>query len=611
MLSPCATAELVRHAVLVAAAAGALALAPTGLAADTQVIKVCAAGFALGNEKSAFDGTNRLELALDSSGSNLPFCQSAVKQSAEPARLGPDPKIPYFTVRFAMPIPPENLTNNFAALTGMDPMVFTHNHSPGFEILPNGDCLAIYFSTPPGESESSTNTSFVQARLRYGSEDWDLPELFFKTEGFNDQSGLLWRDGDKIRFFGGGRNISDMIPFREATSTDNGATWTLSLPQLDQPAKSYEAQPITSAFRGADGAIYFAMDGNGAHSFLWRSADDGGRWQQMPGRTGGRHSAIVPLDDKGDLLSIGGKNASVNGWSPENLSTDWGASWSENKPSPFPPLGSAQRPSLIKLADGNLFFASDAYLNKAERSPPDGWKYGNGCFVALSTNNGASWHVKTLPVQLPNHQRGTNGTLGYVTARQAPNGVIHILTTVTQPCLHYELNEPWIWSDAGDIAPETSGGTIKKFSEKYPNGKSRAKWSARITPHGRYLLDGTETDFYETGAKQHEVAYASGCKIGEETFWSADGTKIWTWKHDLKINESVWTQFWPDGHVRCQSAWNTRPRARDLKRSFFGYVADGMVFQWAENGEPTRANQFVDGMFAGSCFLPKGGGDKP
>ena len=106
-----------------------------------------------------------------------------------------------------MPIPPENLTNNFAALTGIDPEVFTHNHSPGFEILPNGDALAVYFSTPPGKSESDPETSFVQARLRYGSEEWDLPELFFKTENYNDQSGLLWNDGGKIWFFGGGRGF--------------------------------------------------------------------------------------------------------------------------------------------------------------------------------------------------------------------------------------------------------------------------------------------------------------------------------------------------------------------------------------------------------------------
>ena len=568
-----------------------------GWAAADDPVWIRAAGFTVGAEKSVADGTRRLQLALASTSPvGVPFSQSAVKQGAAPAQCGPDPQRPYFTVRFALPIPPENLTNNSAALTGLDPEVFTHNHSPGFEILPNGDALAVYFSTPPGKAEADVSTSFIQARLRYGAEEWDLPELFFKTENYNDQSGLLWNDRGTIRFFGGGRALSDAAPFKTATSTDNGATWTLALPQLDQPAENYTAQPITSAFRGADGAMYFAMDGEKATSFLWRSADDGVHWRQMVGRTGGRHSVIVPLDDRGGLLAIGGKNASVNGWSPENLSTNFGASWSASIASPFPPLGSAQRPSLIKLADGNLFFVSDAYLHKLQRPPPDGWTNGNGAFVAISTNNGASWRIRTLPVQLPNHERGTNGTLGYVTARQAPNGVIHVLTTESQPCLHYELNEAWIFSDAADVAPEISGGTVKKFSEKYPNGKLRSEWRARICPNGRYLLDGQETDFYESGAKQHAVTYVNGCKSGVETCWSADGKKLWSWTHDLTRHRAVWTQFWLDGRKKSESAWNTQPTARDLNRRFFGLVADGPAKQWGADGTLKFSGRFSNGL---------------
>ena len=526
----------------------------------------------------------------------LPFNQSAVKQSNGPATFGPDPKAPYFTVRFALPVPPENATNNVAALTGIDPAVFTHNHSPGFEILPNGDALAVWFSTPPGESESATTTTFVQSRLRYGAEEWDPPELFLDFKNLNDQSGLLWKDGNKIWFFGGGREFSDWAPFKIATSTDNGATWALLLPQLDNAAEHFTAQPITSAFRGSNGAMYFAMDGDSATSFLWRSVDEGIHWRQMEGRTGGRHSVIVPQDDHGDLLSIGGKNASVDGWSPQNASTNFGASWSTSTASPFPPLGSGQRPSMIRLADGNLFFTSDAYLLKANRPPPNGWKFGNGGFVAISTNNGSSWRIKSLPVQLPNHERGTNGTLGYVTARQAPNGVIHILTTETQPCLHYELNEAWVFSDAGDLTPETTGGSIKVFSENFSNGKVRSQWSARICPGGRYLLDGKETDFYENGAKEHEVNYTSGRKTGTETFWSLDGKELWTWSHDLKHNRSMWTQFWSNGQKKVESTWNTRPEARDLKRSFFGLVADGLVHQWNTNGVLKYTGSFSNGL---------------
>ena len=614
------SASTPRLSVLAAATVGALLLTQPFCAAAGRTVQIRAAGFQLGKNISAADGTNRFELALAAESPTVPpFSQSAVKQSSEPARLGPDANQPYFTVRFAMPVPPSNATNLVAARTGMDTNVFTHNHSPGFEILPNGDALAIYFSTPPGKAEADASTSFVQARLRYGAEDWDLPELFFKTENYNDQSGLLWNDHGTIRFFGGGRALSDAVPFKMATSTDNGATWTLSLPQLDKLAENFTAQPITSAFRAPErrsptrhegvnplhlagsetgvpaDAIYMAMDGDGAESFLWRSTDDGIHWHDMGGRTGGRHSVIVPLDDKGNLLSIGGKNSSTNGWSPQNFSSDWGATWSGNTASPFPPLGTAQRPSLIRLASGNLLYVGESYLHKADKAPPADWKFGDNCFVALSTNNGASWRIKVLPVQLPGHQRTNHPTLGYVTARQGGNGVIHILTTVTQPCLHYELNEAWIFSEAGDIAPENSGGTIKKFSEKFPNGKIRSQWSARICPNGRYLLDGKETDFYETGAKQHEVTYASGRKTGAETFWSRDGKKPWSWSHDLKNNRSVWTQFWPNGKKKAESAWDTRPQARDLPRSFFGLVADGPVRQWNEDGTLKFSGSFVNG----------------
>ncbi|MGH7952275.1 MAG: sialidase family protein, partial [Limisphaerales bacterium] len=215
-----------RIAILFAITAAFFSVANAQTNFEAGTIYVAASDFSLGANSTISAGKNKIILALDSSNLPQPFCQSAVKQSTAPALLGPNPKIPYFAVRFAMPIPPENETNNFAALTGMDPNVFTHNHSPGFEILPNGDALAIYFSTPPGESESATTTTFIQARLRYGAVEWDMPELFFDFKNLNDQSGLLWRDGNEIWFFGGGRGVSPWLPFKMATSTDNGATWT-------------------------------------------------------------------------------------------------------------------------------------------------------------------------------------------------------------------------------------------------------------------------------------------------------------------------------------------------------------------------------------------------
>jgi hypothetical protein len=565
----------------------------TSALSETQYIHIEASGFKLSANSTVYDGDKHIGLVIDSAAS-VPFSQYAVKQSTEATLHGPDLRRPYFTVRFAMPVPPCP-TIDVAALTGLHPMVFRRNHSPGFVILPNGDALAIYFSTPAGKSEADTSTSFVQARLRYGSVEWDMPDLFFKTKGFNDQSGLLWNDNGKVWFFGGGRDISDYIPFRIAKTTDNGATWMLSLPQLDKPATNYTAQPITSVFRRPDNSISFAMDGDGASSFLWHSADNGIHWQDMGGRTGGRHSVIVPLDDQGNLLSIGGKNSNAEGWSPENYSSDWGATWSESKPSAFPPLGSGQRPSMIRLASGNLLFVSDSYLHSKEQPPPPGWKHGDNCFVAISKDNGATWHIKPLPVQLPPHHTIGHPALGYATLSQAPNGVIHLLTTKTLPSLHYEFNEAWVWSDAGDITPENSGGKIKDYAEYYPSGTLRSKWSARICPEGRYLLNGDQVDYYEDGTKEHVVTYKNGRKTGEETFWLPNGTRHWTWQRDLKNNRAIWTHYWPNGNKKIESEWNTKPEARDLNRLFFGYVAHGPSRHWDEQGNLVAKHIFVNG----------------
>ncbi|HLP75933.1 MAG TPA: exo-alpha-sialidase [Candidatus Paceibacterota bacterium] len=516
------------------------------------------------------------------------------------ARLGPKADLPYFNVRFALPVPPDNDTNLTGAILGIDPYVWSHNHSPGLEVLPNGDVLAVYFSArnSGGTNESAPETRFIQARLRFGAEEWDMPELFFDSRDFNDQSALLWQDGNTLRFFGGGRD--NPAPFKLATSTDNGASWTFSLPLLYEPANDFTPQPIANAFRDPHGGIYFAMDAKEDQSFLWRSAD-GVHWHDMGGRTDGRHSTIVPLDGK-TLLSIGGKNAGTNGHSFRNISTNWGESWSEPVQSPFPALGGNQRPCLIRLANGHLCFVSDSYHRKKEKAP-EGWKLGEGCFVAISKDDGATWHFKMLPVTLPHEADRRNGTLGYATVRQGPNGVIHLLATMTGPCLHYEFNEAWVFSEAGDIAPDIHGGKAGTFTEKYPDGKVRAVWSARIAVNGRYLLDGAETTFYPNGRKEHEAIYAGGRKTGTETFWTEDGTKLWNWFHDLKNNHSVWTHYWPNGARRIESNWNTRPEARDLKRSFVGHVANGPAYEYARDGSLTRKCLFTNGAFAGEVRL--------
>jgi len=534
-----------------------------------------------------------------------PFNQAAVKQSPAPALLGPNPSVPYFTVRYALPLPPDNDRSQNGPLTGLDQSVVDHNHSPGFEILPNGDALAVWFSGVNGD-EYGAGVRIVQARLRQGAEEFDMPELLYKIKGYNDESPCLWREGTTNWLFVGGRMGLNYVPFKVGVSTNNGVTWALHLPYLTGSPNfgAMTAQPINNAFRAPNGAMYLAMDGGGADSFLWRSLDNGITWNDQLGRTSGRHSTIVPLDGAGNLLSYGGKNSQINGYMPQNLSANWGATWNAQTQSPFPELGSNQRPSLWRLANGKLVMVGDSQL-RGTSTPPAGWTNGPGAYVAISANNGSTWHIKSLPVTLPHESDKLAGTLGYATVRQSPNGVIHVLSTMTHPCLHYEFNEAWVYSSSGDILPETSGGSIQSFSENYPGGALRATWSARSTPNGRYLLDGLETTYHANGQKEHEATWVSGRRTGTETFWSPEGTKIWSWTHNPAGNTSTWIHYWSNGRKRVESIWNTYPAARDLPaRNFRGLVAHGSAYHWNVDGTGRGGYSFSNGTLTGTLSAP-------
>jgi uncharacterized repeat protein (TIGR02543 family) len=571
----------------------------------------------------------------------LPFNQAAVKQSTAPAAFGPSASSPYFTVRFALPVPPDNDWHANGHLLGLDPAVGDHHHSPGFEIMPNGDALMIPYSGP-GWREGGQYLRIAQARLRHGAEEFDMPEeLTVGGVRLQDLIGsdgrpplvaspLMWREGSTVWLFLAHYNYPGEPTgryFRVFKSGDNGVTWQIVAlePQFNTSnPTTAQSQPVVNAFRAPNGDMFVATDSsakNGGSSMLWRSSDNGLSWTDQGGRTDSRHSTIVPLNTTGTLLSGGGKDTNMdnngvvfkdqgkNGYMPQNISTNWGVTWGAATQSPFPWLGGGQRPSMIRLASGNLVMVGDARHSAIPNHTPSGWTHGASPYVALSTNNGTSWTIKALPVALLAKVRLTHRSIGYSTVRQAPNGVIHVLATVGHPCLHYEFNEAWITTpSAGDIAPETTGGTVQSYSETYPGGAPKATWSGRRTPGGRYLLDGLESHYYADGRKQREVTWVSGRRTGPETLWGPDGTRIWSWNHDLANNLSTWTHWWSNGQKRLESQWDTNPVARawtanpfvvsppDLSgRRFRGLVAHGTARHWNTSGQQVGAHSFLHG----------------
>jgi len=525
---------------------------------------------------------------------HIPFVRRFTKNSGSvPVAAGPDPDKPWFQQRALLPIPPENASTLEIEAAGFGGGINDHNHSPGLAVLPNGDLLAIFFSSSPGGAEYAPSTSFIATRLRFGSNHWDPPNLFYDFADVNEQSALLWTEGDKVNFFGGGIGLVG-VPFRWTSSTDNGATWSpIKFPTLIGTVGGYSPQPITSAFRSPHGTMYVATDASGGESVLWASHDNGKTWQDTLGRTGGRHTTFVLLKD-GGILGMGGKNTNINGYMPESISHDGGRTWTVRQ-SPFPALGYNQRPTIIRLADGKLFFASDFQdLNK--RSPAAVNE--RGAFVALSSDEGRTWKIKRLATALPHemyrvtprgpwHKKNQvgYGTLGYAVAAQGPNGVIYLISSMNHPAQEFEMNEAWILSDDRGATPAPTGpGKVVHGRETYPDGKLKAAWTGKIEPDGRYELNGLETWYYANGAKAYQVDYRDGSKIGTETYWSPQGRKIWQWDHRAS-GGSVWTHYWPSGRKKQQSEWQKE-------------VANGPATLWDQSGHVTGQYQFRNGIIS-------------
>jgi len=490
-----------------------------------------------------------------------PALMRCVKQKGVMLQQGPDVSKPYYKIRRLFPYGLDLV--NVGWKLGIEPGVFAHHHNAALASLPNGDLLAFYYNRPLNTGEREPILSIAGLRLRHGAERWDMPSSWPDFLDANDEAPLLWNDNGVLWLFWGCPRIREIHPFQWTTSADNGASWSeIKFPVFETPLGSYSAQPITSAFRDSEGTIYVGVDGSGASSVLFSSKNDGRTWLDPLGRTRGRHSAFVILDNR-TILSYGGKNDHIEGFMPKNVSTDGGRTWQVSKSS-VPMLGGGQRPVLIKLASGRLLYAGDMLaddegpelLPKAEQLP-DGYA-GLGGYVGLSYDNGQTWRIKRLP-GLSTGYLGKDGGLareesvGYVIACQSADDLIHVLTTSE---LHITFNEAWMLSEnEPEVRPQdTSVKAVEKYRENYHGGQGRVTYSGGIGEDGCWVLEGKEIWFYESGQKQWEVEYKAGRKVGTETYWGKDGQIKWQWEHG-KDGRSVWKVFDNNGKIEAESLW--------------------------------------------------------
>jgi len=466
-----------------------------------------------------------------------PLVSTAVKQTAPPDIAGGfDRRRPFYYMR---PLFPDLNGRSMEAVgwkIGLKPGLGIAYHNSALQVCPNGDLVAAYYNTP--KEENDPDQTILTMRLRYGAEDWDMPEPWPDFADAADAAPVFWNDRGRMWLFWGSPRLLGGPPFQYMTSADSGATWSaVALPKLTGAVGPFTPQPIDSVARGKDGTIYLPVDGAGATSVVFASEDDGKTWHDTRGRTAGRHTTLV-LGKDGSLIGFGGKNSDIDGFMPKAISRDGGKTWEKSK-TPFRPLGSGQRPSMIRLASGRLFFVADLFDKKKLGDK------GAGAFVALSDDDGETWKTRHLP--------GVT-TVGYTTATEGADGVIHIVTSKNQPDWHIELNEAWVM-EGGPPAAAPAGVTGgREYREEYPDGKTKATWIAGVATVGRYVLNGRQVFYYPNGHAQWEAEFQSGRKSGVETWWNAAGAKQWERAYGAG-GTWTWRIYDAAGKVVAESRW--------------------------------------------------------
>ena len=485
------------------------------------------------------------------------FFETAVKQTADRTVDGPDPSKPWYHVHELFPNLEGKSMPGVGWKLGLAPGLGINHHNSAIQELPNGDLLAAYYNTP--NKEDDPDQTVLVTRRRAGAEEWDLPEPWPYFADASNAAPVIWSDGGyksgavswagKTWFFWGFSRLIGAPPFAYMTSTDNGATWSqVSFPQFPKRIGRYVPQPINSIVRASDGTILMPTDstgrdadGNGSVSVVWGSHDDGKTWYDTGGRTAGRHTTLVIAKD-GDLLGFGGKNSAIDGRMPLATSSDGGKTWVKSR-TDFDVLASGERPSVIRLKSGRLFFVADFNPKVQKHIHVD------GAYVALSDDDGKTWVKKRLPANIL--------TVGYTTATQGANGVIHVVTSKNKPNYEIELNEAWVLDKnaSGDMANIHDGdSSVTSRVEKDKGGRVTARWSTIRVPDGRVLLEGPETFFYPSGRVMWSMKFHAGEKVGEENYFRPDGSRVWT-----KIygggGEWTWMNFDSSGKKIATSKW--------------------------------------------------------
>ncbi|MHC4755237.1 MAG: SUMF1/EgtB/PvdO family nonheme iron enzyme [Planctomycetota bacterium] len=342
------------------------------------------------------------------------------------------PKSPYFDVRRYIKIPED----------AKGPLHYLHNHNPDIAQCPNGDLLAIFFST---QSEGDREMVYGAGRLRYGNDQWDKSSLFWSPPDRKAEYSVLWVDNGKIYNFSS-LGVSNSRPpaIVMRTSRDNGVTWSKGRVIAE---RADDQGVMETVFRTSKGAIVIPADDHN----LFVSYDNGQTWSSPCDAKGpaGIHTPMIELRN-GDLMALG-RYGDIGGKMPKSISRDMGKTWTISA-SIFPGIGGGRRATMLRLKEGPILFSSFA---KKPMKMNDGNGKENECvgmFAALSYDEGQSWAMIRLVsdgsgrkfLSRKNEYNTMTATKteggGYLASCQSADGVIHIVSNRVE----YAFNLQWL-----------------------------------------------------------------------------------------------------------------------------------------------------------------------
>lgn len=329
------------------------------------------------------------------------------------------------------------------------PVFISQNHSPSITECPNGDLIAVWFSTL---GETDLTTANAGSRLRFGAKEWEPASAFWDAQDVNDHAPKVWWDGEKtIYHIVEARQHGDIVIRR---STDNGVTWSKA------EVMRAHGESASNPIRTKEGVIAIPFDSAG----LSISRDNGKTWSEtgrhrrgsediQPGGKGpfmaGIHGPVVELTD-GRLMAFGRISAGLADQErfkfkmPVSYSGDLGQTW-HWETSEFPVVSNTQRPAMLRLKEGPILlcsFTDEARTPFKERKgltfkSTTGDYTGTGLYAAVSYDEGKTWPDRRL---IAPEGKTTADINGYLALTQTRDHRIQLITSKD----HYIFNLAWI-----------------------------------------------------------------------------------------------------------------------------------------------------------------------